>query len=309
MDETNRTEARDAKSVVAVAWRDHKAFSTDLAFRMLGDIAEAEDVVQEAFARLLQSNPSDISDVRGWLVVVVSRLCLDILRSARLRRGGTVPDDDLDQSPGPANVLSDPADRVTLDDSVRSALLVVLEKLSPAERTAFVLHDVFGYEFETVGSIVGRTPQACRQLASRARQRVHAETGPARFVVEPAEHRELAERFISACAGGDLTALMHLLDPDAVGGIDVDEQGKPVVRRGSRIIARAVMRYLGPGSGVTLVSNPLPGPAGLLAFLDGELIGTFEFEVRSGLITHIEGARRPERLEEIRNQLGLRSSD
>lgn len=306
MDQTQWA-GRDTDSVVAAAWRDHMAFSTDLAFRMLGDIAEAEDVVQEAFARLLQSNPGEISDVRGWLVVVVSRLCLDILRSARLRRGVSVPDGDLDHSPAPPIPLADPADRITLDDSVRSALLVVLQKLSPAERTAFVLHDVFGYEFDTIGSIVGRSSQACRQLASRARQRVHAEAGPARFAVEPAEHRELAERFISACAGGDLAAVMKLLDPDAVGGIDADWRGRPVVRRGSRTVARNILRYVGTGSDVTFVSNPLPGPIGLLAFHDGELIVAFDLELRDGLISHIEGVRRPERLEAIRSRLGLRA--
>ncbi|HEX4864859.1 MAG TPA: sigma-70 family RNA polymerase sigma factor [Acidimicrobiales bacterium] len=308
MDQTPSV-GRDTESVVAAAWRDQKAFSTDLAFRMLGDIAEAEDVVQEAFARLLQANPSEIGDVRGWLVVVVSRLCLDILRSARLRRGVSVPDNDLDQRPGPANPLADPADRITLDDSVRSALLVVLEKLSPAEQTAFVLHDVFGYEFETVGSVVGRSSQACRQLAARARHRVHAEAGPARFAVEPSEHRELAERFISACAGGDLAAVMKLLDPDVVGGIDSDERGRPVVRRGSRSVARNILRYVGIGSDMTLVSNPRPGPIGLLAFRESQLIVAFDLEVRNGLISHIEGVRRPERLDAIRSRLGLRVGD
>ena len=127
--------------VVAAAWRDHRAFAVDLAFRMLGDVTEAEDVVQEAFARLLRADARELSDVRGWLVVVVSRLCLDILRSARIRRGVAMPQDDLGGTPG-GGLPPDPADRITLDDSVRSALLVVLEQLSPAERTAFVLHDV-----------------------------------------------------------------------------------------------------------------------------------------------------------------------
>lgn len=295
----------DQDEVVSVAWRDHRAFSVDLAFRMLGDINESEDVVQEAFTRLLKADAAQIRDVRGWLVVVVSRLCLDILRSARLRRGVSVPDEELDRKAGVEPAGVDPVDRVTLDDSVRSALLVVLRNLSPAERTSFVLHDVFGYEFDAVGSIVGRSPQACRQLASRARQRVHAEARPARFVVQPAEHRELVERFISACAGSDVEAMMKLLDPDVVGGIDWDQRGRPVVQRGSQVVARNALRFIGRESGMTLVSNPIPGAAGLLAFKDGDLIVAFNLEISNGLVTHIEGVRHPARLADIRTELGL----
>jgi RNA polymerase sigma-70 factor (ECF subfamily) len=291
-------------------------FAIDLAFRMLGDITEAEDVVQEGFARLLQTDSAEISDVRGWLVVVVSRLCLDVLRSARIRRGVALPGDDLNRTPVPSGLLPDPADRVTLDDSVRSALLVVLEKLSPAERTAFVLHDVFGYQFDTVGAIVGRSPQACRQLASRARQRVQAGTAPARFVVEPAEHRELAERFISACAGGDVRSMLELLDPDVVVGVDLDDSGRPLeqgsrrlIRPGSRVVARYILRYVRDSLGVTLVSNPLPGHVGLLAFQNGELLAAIEFEVRDGVISHIDSVRHPDRVAAVRNELGLRPSD
>jgi RNA polymerase sigma-70 factor (ECF subfamily) len=301
-----RTIGEEPLSVVASAWSDHRGFAIDLAFRMLGDIVEAEDVVQEAFLRLLKANVEEISDVRGWLVVVVSRLCLDILRSARHRRGISVPDDELDRSPTPAHAMGDPADRVTLDDTVHSALLVVLEKLSPAERTSFVLHDVFGYDFVTVGSVVGRSAPACRQLAARARQRVRADAAPSRFAVKPAEHRELVQQFISACASGDVGAVMQLLDPDVIGGIDMDERGNPVVRRGNRNVARNMMRYLGGDTGMVLVSNPLQDRPGVLAFRDGELIVACDFEVQHGRITHLDGVRRPDRLKAIREQLGLR---
>src|SRR5207237_10490291 len=123
-------------------------------------------------------------------------------------------------SPTPMSPLPDPADRVTLDDSVRMALLVVLEQLTPAERAVFVLHDVFQFSFDAVADIVGRTPVACRQLDSRARRRIESETEPARFAVEPPEHHRVAEQFIAACAGGDLAALMALLDAGVVGVVD-----------------------------------------------------------------------------------------
>src|SRR5438477_1997510 len=139
----------------ADAWREHRRYILDVAYRMLGSVSDAEDVVQEAFARLLQQDADQIQDVRGWLVVVVSRLCLDQLRSARSRResyvGPWLPEPVV-QPPG---LVVDPAERVTLDDSVRMAMLVVLERLTPAERAAFVLHDVFQFAFEDVATIVG----------------------------------------------------------------------------------------------------------------------------------------------------------
>src|SRR5438105_3761250 len=156
---------------LSAAWRDHRRHVLDIAFRMLGNLSEAEDVVQEAYTRLLRVDLDAIDDVGGWLVVVVSRLCLDRLRFDR--RHPTAPDESLGDRP--AEGALDPADRVTLDDSVRIALHRVLERLTPAERTAFVLHDVFRYPFEAVADIVGRTPAACRQLASRARRAISAD--------------------------------------------------------------------------------------------------------------------------------------
>src|SRR4051794_40029432 len=138
-------------------WTEQRPFAVDLAYRMLGNIADAEDVVQEAFVRLLAADVATIDDVRGWLVVAVGRLCLDQLRSARVRR--TQPAAAPDVVPS----TPDPADRMTLDDDIRVALAVMLEHLSPAERSVFILHDVFQFSFETVATIVGRSPSACRQ--------------------------------------------------------------------------------------------------------------------------------------------------
>src|SRR5215471_12607767 len=147
-------------------WVEHRPSVVDMAFRMVGDIGRAEDVVQEAFQRLSQSDFDAIEDARGWLIVVTSRLCLDMTRSARHRREEPVAADKLPvQAQDVTSDLVDPADRVTLDDGVRLALLVVLERLTPPERVAFVLHDIFGVPFETVAATVGRPEATCRQLA------------------------------------------------------------------------------------------------------------------------------------------------
>ena len=163
-----------------------------------------------------------IEDIRGWLVVVVSRLCLDQLRSARVRHEVRHNDfDDELQSMSAPPAAIDPADRVTLDDSIRMALLVVLQQLAPAERAVFVLHDLFRFSFDAIATIVGRTPAACRQLASRARKHIEAESGPSRFQPDAAEQHMVARKFIAACAGGNLDALLELLDPDVVGDVDL----------------------------------------------------------------------------------------
>src|SRR5690606_16803167 len=153
----------------ARAWLDDRRYVLTLATRMLGDATAADDVVQEAYSRLAQADLDAIDNVRAWLVVVVRRLCLDRLRSAHARRetaAGTAFTDDVHPASAPA--AADPADRVPLDDEVQLALAVVLDRLTPAERAVVVLHDVFGYPFDAVAGIVGRTPAACRQLASRA---------------------------------------------------------------------------------------------------------------------------------------------
>src|SRR5438132_9547990 len=154
------------------AWSEHHGFLLDVAYRLLGSYGDAEDIVQEAFSRLLRTDIDPIEDVRAWLVVVVSRLCLDQLRSARVRHesyiGPWFPEPLLQLEADSA----DPADVVTLDESVRMAMLIVLERMSPAERVVFVLHDIFEFPFEKVAEMVGRTPAACRQLATRARRRV-----------------------------------------------------------------------------------------------------------------------------------------
>jgi RNA polymerase sigma-70 factor (ECF subfamily) len=288
-------------------WRQNRPYLIDLAFRMLGRIQDAEDVVQEAFARLLRADLDEIDEVRGWLVVVVSRLCLDQLRSATTRREASVASLDVGRSLSTASLGTDPADRVTLDDSVRVALLVVLEQLSPPERAVFVLHDVFQFSFEAVAGIVGRTPAACRQLASRARRRIESETGPARFEASSQEQHQLAQEFIAACAGADLDGLMRLLDADVVGDVDLGPDGPP--RRplhGRKLVSRNLLNFFGPETGTILVSQPVNGRPGALAFRDGQLAGVLVFKVREGLIHDIHAIGDPRKLAFVNTQFAAR---
>ena len=282
------------------AWRDHHRHLLDVAFRVLGSISEAEDVVSEAYARLLRADLDRIDDVGGWLVVVVSRLSLDQLRSARWRRqshGAAPPEDRPAAQPG---LPTDPADRVTLDDEVRVALHVILARLTPAERTAYVLHDVFKYSFEDIAGIVGRSPAACRQLAARARQRIRADGGAARFPVESDDQRRVTEAFIAAASTGDLDGLLAVLDPDVVGQADLGGAVgllPPVVGRDA--VVPLVLRFLGPDSSTTLLSLPVGDGATVVALRDGRVYGTFTFELRGGRVHHIDGLLDPARLADL----------
>ena len=170
---------------VEVAWRSHRPYLVNLAYQMLGDVGEAEDVAQEAFLRLSRADPAQIDDVRAWLTVVAGRLCLDQLRSARARHEQPDESGALDVMPSHE---ADPVDRVTLDDEVRTALLEVLRRLSPGERVAFVLHDVFQMPFEEIAETVGRPVGTCRQLARRARAKF-AGTSPRAVDVSDVEHQ------------------------------------------------------------------------------------------------------------------------
>ena len=258
-----------------VAWRDDRRYLLNLATRALGDPAAAEDVVQEAFGALVKMPTGEVDDVRGWLTVVVRRLSLNRLRSAYSRRESvaeTLPED------GGTTDPTDPADRVTLDDQVRQALAVVLDRLSPAERTSFVLHDVFGFPFDAVAEIVGRTPAACRQLASRARRSVRdgTEDGlPAAAAQHPDEppsrHSLLAERFVAAASGGDLAALMELLDPDVAGDATLVGHGPFLHAEGFDEVSGRLLRLFGPDTGMDLAPFPVEDRAGAIAVVRGRV--------------------------------------
>jgi RNA polymerase sigma-70 factor, ECF subfamily len=283
---------------VAEAWRNDRRYLLDIAYRMLGSLSEAEDIVQEAFARLLRVDIDEIEDVRAWLVTVTSRLCLDQLRSARVRRetyvGPWLPEPVID----PGAIGGDPADRVTLDDSVRFALLVVLERLSPAERAAFVLHDVFQLSFDKVSAIVGRSPTACRQLASRARRHIRDEDVGTRFDVDPAEQRRVAERFVAAATNGDLQALLEVLDPEVSGWADsggVVPGAQRQVVTGRETIATFLLRLIAQRN-LTIVAMPVNAGPGAIVFEDGELRGILAITERDGRIVGLHAILNPEKL-------------
>jgi RNA polymerase sigma-70 factor, ECF subfamily len=271
---------------VTEAWRSHRPYLVNLAYQMLGDVGEAEDVAQEAFLRLSRADITEIDDVRGWLTVVASRLCLDQVRSARARyeRPGEV-----DQQP--ASRRLDPADRVTLDDEVRTALLEVLRRLNPGERVAFVLHDVFGVPFDTIAETVGRPVGTCRQLARRARAKFTA-AQPKFNEVASAEHQLVTEKFITACANGDIAGLTAVLDPAVwgVGTILADPAPPPQINHGPHAVATNLLLYLGPE--VTLVSGPAGQPA-VLAFADRRLFAAIVLTIRGRLVTKIEAVADP----------------
>ena len=295
------SESKDGAKIVQ-AYRDHRPYLIDLAFRMLGDIGAAEDAVQDAFTRLLGAGIGEIDDERGWLIVVTSRLCLDRIRSARSRRERPHDSAGIEFVAPPAQgALANPADRVTLDDSVSLALLVVLQRLSPAERVVFVLHDIFGMPFPAVAQTVGRTAPACRQLAKRARQKVAEGQPGARFDVASAEHRAVTEKFIAACANGDLDGLLAVLAPDAWGDIDLGPGG-PVrgVEHGAAQVARNLLRFWGPA---TLVSQPLAGQPALLAFRDRDLAGVLVLRMRGDVIESVHVIADPARLAALGLQL------
>ncbi|WP_408898927.1 RNA polymerase sigma factor SigJ [Nocardioides sp. R1-1] len=235
---------------LAVAYDALRPRMTRVAYAILGSRAEAEDVVADCWPRLVEADGREaVRDLSAWLTVAVARAATDVLRSARVRReeyvGPWLPEPFVGR---PSDGLDDPVDRVTLDETVSYALAVVLESLSPAERTAWVLHDVFGLPFAEVAAVVGRTPAAVRQLASRAR--AHLSAQPGRFEVDRAAHEAVLHRFLAAAAGGDLAALLATLDPDVVltsdGGGVVSAARRPVhgADRVARFLAGLVGKYV-----------------------------------------------------------------
>jgi RNA polymerase sigma-70 factor (ECF subfamily) len=267
---------------VEAAWRNHRAYLVNLAYQMLGDVGEAEDVAQEAFLRL--SRTSQVDDVRAWLTVVAGRLCLDQMRSARARH--EQPDESGALDVAPSREV-DPADRVTLDDEVRTALLEVLRRLNPGERVAFVLHDVFQMPFEEIAETVGRPVGTCRQLARRARSKFAA-ASPRLADVTDVEHRIVTEKFITACANGDLEALTAVLDPSVWGVATFVGGGPQQVNHGRDTVAPNLLRFLGHGA--TLVA----GPAGeVLGFADRRLAVVLMLTMRDDRIIKIEATVDP----------------
>jgi RNA polymerase sigma factor (sigma-70 family) len=278
----------------------------NLAYRLLGSLADAEDAVQETYARWYAMSPQQqeaIESPGGWLTKVASRICLDMLGSARVRReryvGEWIPEPLPDRSEwisGRAGgTTADPADRVTLDESVNMAFLVVLESMTPAERVAFILHDVFGYSFAEVADIAGRTPAACRQLASSARRRIHASQAPATPL---AQRAGIVRDFKKAWEANDIDALLGLLDPEATltadGGGLASAALHPI--EGGGHIARYAVDIAGRAPSLTLLERTVNGQPGLVALQDGVTVTVLAFEVAGDKITHIWAVRNPDKL-------------
>lgn len=278
---------------VQVAWAADRPYLLAVAAGMLKRHEGAEDVVQEAFARLAAS-PAAIEDVRGWLLVVTRRLCLDRLDLAENRRTSAAAEPP--EPPEPPEGTPDPADRVTLHDEVRGALSVVVDRLSPAERTSFVLHDIFGFPFDAVAGLVGRSPAACRQLARRARLSVGTGSSQAELAGEwpgDTETSALAERFISVCEGGDVHGLVGLLDPEAAGFPMVIGWGPMPRVQGPEAVAGRALHFFGPGAGVSLQPFDLEGRAAVVVRRGEEVVAVVRLDDRAGLIYHLHTFARP----------------
>src|SRR5690349_3659048 len=292
----------------------------NLTYRLLGSLAEAEDAVQETYARwyaLSRHQQEAIETPGAWLTTVASRICLNLLGSARVRRETYVGDWIPEPLPEPAEWgtgragtgEADPADRITLDESVTMAFLVVLDAMTPAERVAFVLHDVFRYPFGEVAEIVGRTPAACRQLASSARRRLRTARPPAG---PSAGQAGIVRRFRTAWAAKDIDALVGLLDPDATatadgGGLAVTHL-EPIV--GNVRIAHAYAEIARiSGDRTTFLECTVNGRPGLLARQDGAIATVFAFEIAGDRIRHIWAMRNPEKLRPWRISLGAPGPD
>ena len=274
----------------------------NLAYRLLGSLADAEDVVQETYARwygMSREQQEAIESPGGWLTTVASRICLDVLGSARVRReryvGEWIPEPLPDGREWiDAGVTVDPADRVTLDESISMAFLVVLESMTPAERVAFILHDVFGYSFVEVAEVVGRTPAASRQLASRARGRIRAAQAPA---TPTARQAGIVRDFKQAWEAKDIDALIGLLDPDATaigdGGGLVPAALQPI--EGGEQIARFYVEVAGWVPDMMILERTVNGQPGLVA-QQGGITTVFAFDVAGDRIKHIWAVRNPEKL-------------
>ncbi|MFR0353371.1 sigma-70 family RNA polymerase sigma factor [Streptomyces sediminimaris] len=266
---------------LARRFESHRSHLRAVAYRMLGSGAEADDAVQEAWFRLSRSGARQVENLGGWLTTVVGRVCLDMLRSRKSR--GEEP---LEATARVADAsVADPEQDALLADSVGVALLVVLETLSPAERLAFVLHDLFAVSYEEVGDIVGRSPVAARQLASRARRRVQGAGAPGRDVVR---QRQVVDAFLAAAREGDFEALVELLDPDVVARTDVG------VTTGAQAVAKGAASF----AHFAYVARPalVDGATGLAVFLDDRLDRALAFTFVHDRIALIEIVTAPDRV-------------
>jgi RNA polymerase sigma-70 factor (ECF subfamily) len=278
---------------LAERFEENRGHLRAVAYRMLGSLGEAEDAVQEAWLRLSRSRTDEIENLGGWLTTVVSRVCLDILRSRKARREEPI---EPRQRPIISSDTNDPEYEATLADSVGLALMVVLDRLSPAERLSFVLHDVFGVSFEEIGGILSKSTMATRQLASRARKRIHGK--PATAAIDP-EHREITARFLEALRARDVERIVAVLDPQFVIRIDeyARESGGPAEVRGAENWARQAVKFAG-GAKFTRMAL-VDGDVALLFAPYGRLQRVLKLTFANGKISAAEVIGDRRRMEEM----------
>ena len=283
----------DEREWLAERFEEHRTHLRAVAYRMLGSLAEADDAVQESWVRLSRSDADEIENLGGWLTTVVGRVSLNMLRSRNSRReqplGVHLPEPIVDRADG-----TDPEHEALVADSVGLALLVVLETLTPAERLAFVLHDIFAVPFDEIAPIVDRSPEAARQLASRARRRVRAEE-----TVPDADldaQREVVDAFLAASREGDFDRLVALLDPDVVLRADFGAAGSREVRGAPAVVGQAKLY-----SRLGLVIKPalINGAVGVVTTRDGQPFSVGGFTVRQGRIVEMDWLADPARLREL----------
>jgi RNA polymerase sigma factor (sigma-70 family) len=279
------------REYLAERFEEHRTHLRAVAYRMLGSVSEVDDAVQESWLRLSRADATGIDNLGGWLTTVVARVCLDMLRSRTSRREAPLTAD----APEPvatATRRSSPEQELLLSDSVGLALLVVLDRLTPAERLAFVLHDMFAVPFEEVAPIVGRSAEAARQLASRARRRVRGGAAPDPDLVR---QREVVGAFIAALRGGDFEGLLAVLDPDLV--VRADMSGAPTEIRGAAVWAKGAVAY---GHLARLTQPALAnGAIGVVVAPQGRLVRALRFMIANGKITEIDIIGNPARLGEL----------
>jgi RNA polymerase sigma-70 factor (ECF subfamily) len=283
---------------LAKRFEEHRSRLRGVAYRMLGSLGEADDAVQEAWLRLSRSDASGLRNLAGWLTTVVGRVCLDMLRSRQARREELLGGQDSE----PLGIHADgtsPEQELLLVDSVGIALLVVLETLAPEERLAFVLHDLFAVPFDDIAPIVGRSPVATRQLASRARRRVRG-AGRARRA-DLARQREVVEAFLAAARRGDFEALLAVLDPEVVHRVDVAAlpPGASAVVRGAQSVARRALAGAQRAPSAPLALALVNGGVGVVMAPGGRLSGAVTFGLRDGRIVEIDVITDPARLRQL----------
>ena len=279
---------------LADRFEEHRAHLRAVAYRMLGSLTEADDAVQDTWLRLSRSDTDEVENLGGWLTTVVARVSLNVLRSRNIRREQSLlhlPDPVVSRD-GPLQ----PEDEALLADSVGLALLVVLDRLDPAERLAFVLHDMFDLPFEEIARMVGRSPAAARQLASRARRRVKGAELPAPDA-DLTRQREVVDAFFRAARGGDFDALVAMLDPDVVLRVDVAAR-KPVrVLHGAEAVASQARLHANPNA--VLLPVLVNGAVGVVTTLAGRPFSVIGFTVTDGKIVEIVSIADPERVPRI----------